>query len=221
MSEKLINIIAVTGLMANVRLHFYCLFEFSSLLNFSIPFQVPFTCYVCGKGYIDKHKLKVHLQYHSDYRGFECKYCGKKFKTNSNQKKHEKDIHENGGVASTEHFCDECGRVFKCKDYLVRHKLVHEEQRQRERGVRELPWLCGACGKHYTNRHNARNHIMRTHKFADFSEYVGKFGPIRQVKPEEVAHENVNYVPRLAYPDSYDPNTTEKRGGRLEIHIPH
>ena len=50
-------------------------------------------CEHCGKGFADKYRLNIHIEYHGEARPYICNQCGESYKTNSNLRQHIRRIH--------------------------------------------------------------------------------------------------------------------------------
>ncbi|PIO24175.1 hypothetical protein AB205_0069140, partial [Aquarana catesbeiana] len=100
----------------------------------------PYSCSECGKGFIEKAKLLIHLRYHTE--------CGKSFIHKGDLVQHKK-IH----TSERPYLCLECGKSFIHKGDLVQHQKIHT-------GVR--PYSCSECEKSFTHKVTLDEH-QRTH----------------------------------------------------------
>ena len=105
-------------------------------------------CEICGNHYIGKQKIGflkfvVSIPFIFSYI----------FGTHENLNKHIKTVHADGNFK-----CDECGLVFKNKDYLRVHVLsVHIKRSQTP------THKCESCGKMFHSQALVNEHYKRTH----------------------------------------------------------
>lgn len=64
--------------------------------------EPKFLCNVCGRGFYRKDKLIKHIAVHSDARNFECKICGKRFKSHEANRLHQR-VHTRGATVRLPH----------------------------------------------------------------------------------------------------------------------
>ena len=106
-------------------------------------------CHICGPSRIlKKSSLPNHLKTFHKERDIDCEIsgCDKKFKKQSDMKKHVKNIHK--GERS---HCDLCGDYFKDLHYHI--KVFHEH----------VSFPCEMCNKKYTTKQGLNFHIKHTH----------------------------------------------------------
>ncbi|XP_045905635.1 uncharacterized protein LOC123971082 isoform X2 [Micropterus dolomieu] len=82
--------------------------------------EMPFTCSVCGKGYLGKNSLTGHMRIHREVKDFSCSDCDKKFHSRNSLSKHKKNDHA-GEMPFT---CYICGKRFVLQKQLSRHMNV-------------------------------------------------------------------------------------------------
>ena len=58
----------------------------------------PFTCTLCGKGFIQKYKLNLHLKFHENKREWPCEECGSAFNDKQDLSRHKKNVHFKKGL---------------------------------------------------------------------------------------------------------------------------
>ncbi|XP_044742583.1 zinc finger and SCAN domain-containing protein 12-like [Chrysoperla carnea] len=115
--------------------------------------QVPENseCEICGKTFLNKHKLKKHLVAHSNHRPFKCTVCSKAFKENFILNKHVKTMHTNPVPKEA---CQICGRSIS-KTSLYRHLKTHENPPS---------YQCTVCPKKFLDADTLEKHCRRVHK---------------------------------------------------------
>ena len=79
----------------------------------------------------------------------DCTLCNRKFKFNSELKKHVKRIHS----MIKDFNCDDCGKRFCSNPDLTQHKQTHSEEK----------FPCHICGVKLARKANLIGHIKRAH----------------------------------------------------------
>ena len=79
----------------------------------------------------------------------DCTLCNRKFKFNSELKKHVKRIHS----MIKDFNCDDCGKRFCSNPDLTQHKQTHSEEK----------FPCHICGMRLARKANLIGHIKRAH----------------------------------------------------------
>ena len=137
----------------------------------------PFQCLTCNKVYQNRNELKRHsmLEGHSYPKRREtetrvnkdeqCQVCFKKVGLGSMQRHMEKYHSEK----SRTWICDECGRSFKRKDSLFRHrKIVHNFHMRSLTAVEKLYdednmiYKCPECKRTFDDKEDAIDHIIQS-----------------------------------------------------------
>ncbi|XP_029997528.1 zinc finger protein 12-like isoform X2 [Sphaeramia orbicularis] len=85
--------------------------------------EKPYGCGLCGKAFSQRQNLTVHQRLHTGERPYCCEFCGKGFHTRGNLKSHMK--HLSRGNPYT---CDICGQIFCQKGLLTEHRNAHIEK---------------------------------------------------------------------------------------------
>ena len=105
-----------------------------------------FLCPTCNADCRNKHKLKRHMDFHTDIRPFECRDtsgCGKTFHTNQTR-----NVHEKWHKGVNDYHCTKCPKKFMQKEALTVHMKRHDNIRDHK---------CNTCGKAFVEPAGARH----------------------------------------------------------------
>jgi len=105
-------------------------------------------CPECGKAFLQKHQLLLHMPTHSGEKPYGCSECGKKF-----ARRRQLTVHMFTHTGEKPFLCPNCGESFGRSDTLTKHMRSH---------TGEKPFHCAVCGNNFGRRSTLTNH-MRAH----------------------------------------------------------
>ncbi len=108
-------------------------------------------CPECGKCFKNSSNFKRHASVHINSRDIPCTNCDLRFKDNSALNQHLRLKHNEN---SKSYECDFCGKIFKRRDYLVKHFTVHSDSRK---------FICEACGSFFKTADSLNTHVKFSH----------------------------------------------------------
>ncbi|XP_069670821.1 zinc finger protein 664-like isoform X9 [Periplaneta americana] len=132
--------------------------------------EKPGQCDICGKIFLTRRKLSVHLYTHKRESKLKCDTCGKCFRLPSRLK-----VHIRTHTGEKPFKCDTCGKYFRIVSLLKHHIRTH---------TGEKPFKCDTCGKNFTQKEFLRVHV-RTHtgekpyKCENCGKFFRNFGNLR------------------------------------------
>ncbi|XP_038073149.1 zinc finger protein 664-like isoform X1 [Patiria miniata] len=104
-------------------------------------------CEECGKLFLTRRQLNVHMRVHRmDRTGerLQCDKCDKSYRCSASLQRHQL-IH----TGKKTFICDQCGKDFFNSVRLRVHRAVH---------MKEKPYKCTECGRGFTQLTNLRSH---------------------------------------------------------------
>ena len=124
---------------------------------------------------LQRHKRQVH----DNRRPYDCPYCGKLFKTNSQLKLHVR-IH----TGAKPHSCKHCSQRFTYSYQLKTHLLKSHN---------EGTWLiCNICQKKFSESRNLKVHLLRHEGVKPYvcSQCQKRFCTVCELKSHQLVHSN-------------------------------
>ena len=144
----------------------------------------PYKCQVCGESFASTVAHKVHLVTHMDKLSLKCDLCGEVVEGHQELKTHKRRIHgkkydkrikflssndDASGKAAKKTTCNVCGREFKWKQSLKKHKLTHQYNQD------ELPHSCHICNRRFLCKTYLKEHLLvHSNKKNEICPHCGK-----------------------------------------------
>ncbi|XP_070560497.1 uncharacterized protein [Ptychodera flava] len=111
----------------------------------------PFTCEICGKGWVKLSKLKEHLLTHTAEKNELCEICGRAFKTRPELRDHKIEMHTSSGKIKLQ--CRFCPATFSRRSSRSYHERRHKG---------EAPYICPkpGCNKRFIAVIDYKRHLI-------------------------------------------------------------
>lgn len=144
-----------------------------------------YLCSVCSKTFKTKGNLEQHLKIHQEREPYKCPECDFESKVNIAIHKH-RQIHNSGSQ-----ICDVCGKGYKDKSTLTKHKRVHDSTRPFACSYPGCTWrfrtelasnahiclhsakrsfICEMCGYAFRQKHHLHRHEKTVHNKISVTE---------------------------------------------------
>ncbi|MCL4134063.1 UNVERIFIED_CONTAM: hypothetical protein GTU68_042316 [Idotea baltica] len=107
--------------------------------------EKPYACKLCPRSYSHKTSYTIHMRIHNGERPYECGVCGKKCYDKSGLTSHMR-----SHTKETPYQCEVCGRRFTHSKSLLVHRRNH---------TGEKPYICSYCGKAFRHWHKHKIHV--------------------------------------------------------------
>lgn len=107
--------------------------------------EKPYVCKLCPRSYSHKTSFTIHMRIHNGERPYSCGICGKKCYDKSGLTSHMR-----SHTKETPYQCEICGRRFTHSKSLLVHRRNH---------TGEKPYVCSFCGKAFRHWHKHKIHV--------------------------------------------------------------
>ncbi|XP_034251294.1 zinc finger protein 184-like [Thrips palmi] len=112
----------------------------------------PHKCQSCDKSFVTRQKLDEHMNTHTGNAPITCSTCGMVFKRYSNLIQHRNRHHLNLKPKKRDYVCH-CGQVLPSKKKFEWHKEIHDEK----------PKSCPYCSDKFVHTMSLTRHVRRVH----------------------------------------------------------
>ncbi|XP_052746007.1 zinc finger protein 878 [Bicyclus anynana] len=113
--------------------------------------QLKFICDHCDQRYVDKTKLRDHIEEKHLYRTFQCHICHKPSKNRVGLEQHVRTVHTG---RPNNRICHHCGKGFPTNLQLESHIRTHTGER---------PFMCEYCPATFSQQSNLYKHHRQVH----------------------------------------------------------
>nr|CAD7424363.1 unnamed protein product [Timema monikensis] len=132
----------------------------------------------CGKMFVKRSSLKVHLATHTKNKPFICEVCGQGF-----SQKVSRDIHLVRHTGKYNYKCIKCDKSFPCRSKLNAHSYIHKTPQ----------FACSVCCKKFVHRDTLQTHLLihADKKLHQCSECHRGFTTKSNLRQHEQSHSNL------------------------------
>lgn len=114
-------------------------------------------CEICGKRFLLRQCLNVHVRSHTLPKQYPCSLCGNLYKTRTTLLTHMK-IHRN----QRDFTCQECGRSFIQKKTYLDHLEIHTNNSMKRKALFKAPThFCQICSKGFADSVGLKRHLQK------------------------------------------------------------
>ena len=141
--------------------------------NYLVDLKENYKCYTCGKSFLTKTNLKIHLYIHKESNPkkvhndiHSCNFCEKTFSHKDDLTLHKYTVHKDGYKGP--HECSHCEKGFFLEKNLQKHIF-------KEHNAFKVKHICDSCGKAFTHTRLLGKHIKYIHEGLGKCDFCGKF----------------------------------------------
>ncbi|XP_023943722.2 zinc finger protein 724 [Bicyclus anynana] len=159
----------------------------SHTLTMHMSDSLSYVCVSCGRRFMSKSILELHMLKHSKILPHVCDYCNKAFRYKINLAKHIRQVHDKEKT----HLCQVCSKSFFSKYHLQVHLRTH---------TKEKPFECPDCGKCFSSTTTRNSHRL-IHN--DDKNYICKLCDMAFKKPSYLRVHMISHTKEKRYFCSY------------------